>query len=313
MNKDTKNFLSIVLIFVISLLLQKLIFLLCDNFIHFSTLFKYRFIRDKIIGFSWIFLFCLFLFIDKKLNLINLKESLKISTFISKRNYLIFIFYSISFSILFILSYLLIIDLAYTFFKFNLIDSSIPLNLNNLIFNTKQRFNIGLFDYVYKDFFIMKNGYIYLIIELIYVLLIVLIEEFVFRYLQFKYEFYKVNNPNYAIWDNCFISIAFIIWITSKQFLFPIFILYTYFLLSKSYFYTKSIKITIINHYIFELGTYFLPFAFLKFKTNKIIIQKYGLMILIVFILLDIVLIFAYNKFIRNNFQEKIKENMDFT
>lgn len=238
MKNDDKNFIIIFISCIISLIVQKFIILSFNHLFLFSNQFPYEFILNKMFGLIWLIIFILLIFLLNKVNKSNIINSLKIYNNEYFINYISIIFYSVLFSIIIIMLYFLVNNLAFKLLNINIYDSSTTLNFNNLIFNSRSKYNIGKFDIIYKEFFLVKNGFLFLLIELIYIFIVVLTEEIIFRLILF-------SNSNNSIFLNTIFYLVFLEFTSSKEFLIIIYFLYTYFLISKLYFCTHNLNYTI--------------------------------------------------------------------
>lgn len=294
MKNDDKNFIIIFISCIISLIIQKFIILSFNHLFLFPDQFPYEFILNKMFGLIWLIIFILLIFLLNKVIKSNIINSLKIYNYNNEYfiNYIYIIFYSVIFSIIIIMLYFLVNNLSYKLLNINIYDSSKTLNFNNLIFNSKSKYNIGKFDIIYKEFFLVKNGFLFLSIELIYIFIVVIIEEIIFRLILF-------SNSNNSIFSNTICYLAFWGYTSSKEFLILIYFLYTYFLISKLYFYTHNLKYTILTHYIFEILFYVFSYLMLNSKFIKIFNLKNSLLLSIIIVSISIILFINYNKFLK--------------
>ncbi len=289
-----------VICIIISFFIQKIFIIIINQIIRHSGIlsFDIKNLYDKILGtfFFLSILIPILIYIN-----FNIKEFIISFQTEEKRNlkiYLKSIILSVLLSFTLILLTLLILQLSYDIFKLNPIDSSKTLNikyLSNLIFSKRNVFKAGINDHIYIEYYKLKNGYLFLILNFIYILFTIFIEEFLFRYFFINYD------TKETIFSNSALFMTFILAFSSRELFLFAYAIFGYFMLTSIYFYTKDLLLAIINHFIFEIEIYILPYFYLKIDNTYKIELSYKIVLFFVLIILTIILILKFKKYFKKN------------
>ncbi len=137
-------------------------------------------------------------------------------------------------------------------------------------------------------------------LNLIYILFTIFIEEFLFRYFFINY------NTKQTIFINSFEFMGFILIFSSRELFLFAYAIFGYFMLTSIYFYTKDLLLAIINHFIFEIAIYVLPYFYLKIDNIYKIGLSNKIVLFFVIIILNIILIVKFNRYFIKNKENKL-------